>query len=173
MPVTQLDPRILVLEYRPESDVESYFRFYFNLDRYELSVISNWGGQLSYKWTETPDTESFLALMVRIDGDYLINKLYGPPSLFDYNATVKEFLEQVKDQYAWQERYQELVNFFELNWFASLPDTFVSKVSKNFPEFDSEELWNAIRYSYPEYIPQLKEVFVTEIQPYIKANLLN
>ena len=78
MTVKEIKPEIVVLEYRQDKDDEDYgsclwARFYFNLDKYELFVLSDCGNY-GYKWCETLGSESFLELMARIGEDYLLWK---------------------------------------------------------------------------------------------------
>lgn len=60
----------------------------FDLDRYMLNIQSDCG-EAAYRWCETPDSESFLHLMARIDDDYLMNKLFKAEQV-DVSATVEE-----------------------------------------------------------------------------------
>ena len=64
MSVTIKNPNMVHLEYKHlEGDVPHggcrVARFSFNLDRYELSIISDCG-EYGHKWIETPDTETFM-----------------------------------------------------------------------------------------------------------------
>ena len=56
MNITQIQPRMLILEYRQEESDPDYgyctwARFTFNLDKYELSISSECGNY-GYKWSE-------------------------------------------------------------------------------------------------------------------------
>ena len=91
MKVNQIATNILCLEYRQEREDKDYgsclwARFYFNLNRYELMIMSDCGNY-GYKWCETPDSERFLELMARCEGGYILDKIYGRPDIFDYDAT--------------------------------------------------------------------------------------
>lgn len=70
MTVKEIPVNIRCLEYRQDkadTDYGSclYARFYLNLDKYELNIISD-VGNYAYQWVATPEHESFLELMARI-----------------------------------------------------------------------------------------------------------
>lgn len=76
--VTLKNYHIICLEYRQEREDEDYgsclwARFYFNLDKYELMIMSDCGSY-GYGWVETPETESFLQLMSRCGKYYILKK---------------------------------------------------------------------------------------------------
>ena len=105
MTVKEIKPKMFCLEYRQEPGDKDYgsclyARFMFNLDRYELSIISDCGNY-GHKWVETPSHESFLQLMARIDEDYLIRKIYGSENIFN-----TAMMEQVIQKH--------LMNFLEI-----------------------------------------------------------
>lgn len=65
----------------------------FDVDRYMLNIQSDCG-EAAYRWYETPDSESFLHLMARIDDDYLINKLFKAERV-DVSGTVSAVRERL------------------------------------------------------------------------------
>ncbi len=72
-------PEIVILRYTQEKGDPDYgscmwARFYFDLRNYTLSIESDCG-TYSYGWVPTPNSESFLHLMGRINKDYLLNKI--------------------------------------------------------------------------------------------------
>ena len=177
MSVTIKNPNMVHLEYKHlEGDVPHggcrVARFSFNLDRYELSIISDCG-EYGHKWIETPDTETFMELMSRINKDYFIRAVHGHEDIFDFEATRDSFLAWAKDEYDWQERYDELVDFFKDT--CTCPDDprdFVDAVARSFPEFDAYEIWGFITKVYSPNILALADVFEAEIQPFIKQHFL-
>lgn len=98
MKLETLKPNIVRIAYHQEQGDPHYGSclwayFDFDLDRYMLNIQSDCGNA-SYRWVETPKTESFLHLMARVNDDYLINKLFTPSEL-DVDETlaeVREFL---------------------------------------------------------------------------------
>lgn len=72
-------PNILTIEFRQEPGDADYgsclwANFNFDLDRYELSIMSDCGNY-AYGWVRTPNTESFMHLMARIESGYLLDKI--------------------------------------------------------------------------------------------------
>lgn len=79
MKVTIEKPEIISLLYRQERSDADYgsclwARFYLDVKNYTMSIESDCGNY-SYGWVPTPDAESFLQLLCRMDSDYLLCKL--------------------------------------------------------------------------------------------------
>ena len=111
MTVKEIPVNIRCLEYRQERDDMDYVsclyaRFYFNLDKYELNIISDCGNY-GYQWCATPETESFLHLMARITDGYLLGKLCGSPKEFDYEATKEHFYDYADED---EDKKRYLIN---------------------------------------------------------------
>lgn len=90
------NPNIIRIAYHQEHSDPNYgsclWAYYdFDLDEYMLNIQSDCG-DASYCWVATPETESFLHLMARIDENYLINKLYR-----ETNVNIDAALAEVKD----------------------------------------------------------------------------
>lgn len=86
-------PNILRIAYHQEQGDPHYGSclwayFDFDLDEYMLNIQSDCGNA-AYSWVATPDHESFLHLMSRINDDYLIHKLFREDEV-DVQATVAE-----------------------------------------------------------------------------------
>lgn len=171
--VKEIQPNIRCIEYRQEPTDEHYgsclyARFYFNLDRYELTIVSDCGSY-GYKWVEATK-ESFLHLMARCDGDYIINKIYGHADVFDFDSTLKNFLDMVDDS-----DKAKYVEFFNEYAGADTARDFVDTVQEEWPnEFDSCDLWySCIEYMLPADVRKIGQIFDDFIRPYIKENLLS
>lgn len=96
MKIEALKPNIVRIAIHQEKDDPNYgsclWGYYdFDIDRYMLNIQSDCG-EAAYRWCETPDSESFLHLMARIDDDYLMNKLFKAEQV-DVSATVDEVRE--------------------------------------------------------------------------------
>lgn len=96
MKIEALKPNIVRIAIHQEKDDLNYgsclWAYYdFDLDRYMLNIQSDCGNA-SYRWCETPDSESFLHLMARIDDDCLLYKLFKAEEV-DVSATVSEVRE--------------------------------------------------------------------------------
>lgn len=96
MKIEALKPNIVRIAIHQEQGDPHYgsclWGYYdFDIDRYMLNIQSDCG-EAAYRWCETPDSESFLHLMARIDDDYLMNKLFKAEQV-DVSATVDEVRE--------------------------------------------------------------------------------
>ena len=69
--------------------------FDFDLDKYMLNIQSD-AGDASYRWVATPEHESFLHLMARVNDDYLMNKLFRE-TVVDEEATKNALLEYLTE----------------------------------------------------------------------------
>lgn len=99
MKVTVEIPRIVSIIYQQERSDSDYgsclwARFYLDLQNYHMSIESDCGNY-SYGWCPTPDRESFLHLLCRMDKSYLLDKL-AKRTVVNSEATfeaMKEMLE--------------------------------------------------------------------------------
>ncbi len=183
MTVKQIPVNIICLEYRQDRNDKDYgsclyARFYFNLDKYELSIVSD-VGNYSYKWTETPDSESFLELMERVSEYYLRHKLCGDPQEFDYEATKDHMYE-----YWYEEPDKKVLDriFEELEYedgVQNSADIFLMKFDENNYEDDNihhayfSDVWEMLQYSYTAWQEKICKIFIDIIQPKIKEILEN
>ena len=115
MKVTVEKPEIIALLYQQErldADYGSclWARFYLDTKNYTMSIESDCGNY-SYGWVPTPNSESFLHLLSRMDSDYLLGKL-ADRSVVNGDATwqaLKELVEEASEydgielnEYAWE-----------------------------------------------------------------------
>lgn len=97
-------PNIMTMEYRPEKTDPDYGRcmwavFHFDLDRYTMMIESDCGNY-TYGWHPTPNFESFLHLMGRLDEQYLLSKI-ADRTVVDTEATwkaVEAYLKSVESK---------------------------------------------------------------------------
>lgn len=94
-------PNIIRIAYHQEPGDPHYGSclwayFDLDLDKYMLSIQSDCGNA-TYRWNATPETESFLHLLARInDDDYLLEKLFSSyPDVVDIDATLDEVREEI------------------------------------------------------------------------------
>ena len=90
MTIKEVQPTIRQFEFRQEKGDPYYgscLWAIFNLDtkNYTLSIESDCGNY-SYGWVRTPNSESFVHLMSRVDESYLLNKI-ADRTEFDYEAS--------------------------------------------------------------------------------------
>lgn len=172
MQINELKPNILCLEYRQEKGDKDYgscmwARFYFNLDRYELSIISDCGNY-GYKWYETPKTESFLQLMARCDGGYILDKIYGNADKFNYEATKERFYQDVEeDETEIKERLDEIFDDMEMWGNTEDGQVFLAEFEKE-NDIDFCDVWEYLVYDYPANALKIVSVFEEHIKPKIR-----
>ena len=177
MTVKEIQNNILVLEYRQDENDEHYgsclwARFYFNLDRYELMIMSDCGNY-GYKWYETPKSESFLQLMARCSGGYIKDKIYGSPKVFDYDATKEHIYYYFEDDPEGKEKLDAI--FEEIEIYGSGVDEageFLRVFEDNNDGYFSD-IWEYIVYTYPADVDKICEVFENCIRPKIREIVRN
>lgn len=178
MTVNEIKPNMLVLEYRQEQNDKDYgsclwARFTFNLDRYELSITSDCGNY-GYKWVETPNSESFLHLMARVDESYLLGKLYGPEDIFDYDKTKEEAYKILVDEDEDKQKLDKIFEEFDDSWIPETSESFCTRfedLSDGY--FDGGYIWELPVYEYPGDAKKIVSVFENAIKPKIKEILSN
>lgn len=178
MKVNEIKPNILILEYRQEKGDKDYgsclwARFMFNLDRYELSIMSDCGNY-GYKWVETPNSESFLQLMSRCDDGYIINKLYGSPDIFSFEETKKEAYKSMVIVDEDKQKLDEIFQEFEDTWEPETSESFCTRFEEyNDGYFDGGYVWSLPEYEYPANVLKIVSVFENCIKPKIKEIISN
>ena len=101
MKVTVKTPNITQYSLRFEpSDGDTYYRCTWadiNLDHdtYTMSATTDCGNY-SYWWQPTPNAESFIRLMKRINKDYLLNKI-ADDNVFSFDESKRLVLEQAAE----------------------------------------------------------------------------
>lgn len=170
MTVNEIPVNIRCLEYRQDkADMDYgsclYARFYFNLDKYELNIISD-VGNYAYQWYATPEHESFLELMTRITDDYLLTKLCGSPKEFDYEATKAHFYDYADDE----DDKKHLDEIFEEIEGKYIPDNGGTFIELFEQENDGWwcDVWEYPIYKYTAWQEKIVSVFKNHIQPVIR-----
>ena len=175
MTVNEIPVNIRCLEYRQESGDKDcgsclYARFYFNLDKYELGIISD-VGNYAYRWCA--DDEGFLNLMARIGEDYLLRKLCGEPQAFDYDATKEDLYDTYKDD---EEAIEVLDKIFDELYYdePQTADEFIRRFDdENYSEDNPNEAYFSDTWEFPVLVytawqKKIVQVFADYIQPKIK-----
>lgn len=173
MTVKEIPVNIRCLEYRQDivdSDYGSclYARFYFNLDKYELTIISD-VGNYAYQWNATPENESFLELMARISSDYLLGKLCGSPKEFDYEATKEHFYDYADDDED-KQRLDEIFEEIESKYIPNNGETFI-EMFENENDGWWSDAWEYPVYDYTAWQKKIVQIFKDYIKPKIKEIL--
>lgn len=171
MTVNEIKPNLLCLEYRQEPGDRDYgsclwARFLFNLDRYELSISSDCGNY-GYKWTETPKAESFLQLMARTDSGYMMDKLYGPADIFDFDETKNAIYKYYNKEEGNADFLDEIFWNMEIYGEPDLAGDFC----RIYLDAGGEDPWLFVKYIYPANALKIIEIFRDHIQPKIREIL--
>lgn len=174
MTVKEIPTNIVCLEYwqdKSDKDYGSclYARFYFNLDRYELMIISDCGNY-GYKWVETPHSESFLELMARCNGGYILDKIYGSADIFDYEATKRNIYNSCCYDTEDEDNLNEIFNSIEKEYEPYYAEDFLRKFDENndLMEFGFVDTFEFPRYRYPSDVLRICEIFEECIKPRIR-----
>lgn len=184
MKIEALKPNIVRIAIHQEKDDPHYgsclWGYYdFDIDRYMLNIQSDCG-EAAYRWCETPDSESFLHLMARIDDDYLMNKLFKAEEV-DVSATVAEVREHLGVGDDWQddsltdeereEREEALEELEGLLEDVSGSYGAVQKVLEDWNydhDFDIDCIYEDVETDYTAWQKRIVEIFRDYVQPKIR-----
>jgi hypothetical protein len=176
MNVTVEKPKIISLMYRQERTDEDYgsclwARFNFDTENYTLSIESDCGNYL-YGWCPTPDTESFLHLMCRLDDGYLMDKL-AERTIVDGDATWNALKDMIEcecielEDYIWQEL--EGACYHQRNAdvvYASVMEALQYTQLGN--EIDAYSIYGCVEMDYHPNVKKIVSVFMTAIVPVLR-----
>ena len=175
-------PEIISLLYTQEKSDPDYgsclwARFYLDLNNYTMAIESDCGNY-TYGWVRTPNSESFLQLLSRMDPDYLLDKI-SSETVIDGNATAenfKEFIEECAES--------EFIELSDCEWerihdacyhhdtvrdvVEAVMDEITSTELKQALEYDSYYLWSNVAMDYPASAKKIAAVFGNCIKPKIK-----
>ena len=184
MKIEALKPNIVRIAIHQEKDDHHYgsclWGYYdFDIDRYMLNIQSDCG-EAAYRWCETPDSESFLHLMARIDDDYLMNKLFKAEEV-DVSATVAEVREHLGVGDDWQddsltdeereEREEALEELEGLLEDVSGSYGAVQKALEDWNydhDFDIDCIYEDVATDYTAWQKRIVEIFRDYVQPKIR-----
>jgi len=184
MKIEALKPNIVRIAIHQEKDDPHYgsclWGYYdFDIDRYMLNIQSDCG-EAAYRWCETPDSESFLHLMARIDDDYLMNKLFKAEEV-DVSATVAEVREHLGIGDDWQddsltdeereEREEALEELEGLLEDVSGSYGAVQKALEDWNydhDFDIDCIYEDVATDYTAWQKRIVEIFRDYVQPKIR-----
>ena len=175
-------PQILSLLYRQEKGDPDYgsclwARFYLDLNNYTMAIESDCGNY-TYGWVPTPKSESFLQLLARMNGDYLLGKI-SSQTVIDGDETFKQIKELVEDLV--EATFIELPDYIypdieecchqhndERDLVADVLDASMASALYRELEPHTSELYGCVAKDYPTSAKKIAEVFVSCIKPKIK-----
>ena len=178
--VKETTVRVVRIEYKQEREDADYgscmwATFDFDLEKYSLAIMSDCGNY-AYGWKPTPDSESFLHLMSRIDEYYLLGKI-ADRTVVDSAETfkaVKEYFEGLLvgtdcelDEFDWQEIKSACSERSDFGCLDAL------KESIKYTELDDlysyYDLAECIQMTESAGAKKIAEVFAKHIQTKIKS----
>lgn len=180
MTVTVEKPKIITLLYRQERSDADYgsclwARFYLDTQNYTMSIESDCGNY-SHGWYPTPESESFLKLLCRMDRDYLLTKL-AERTVVNGDETwkaLKEVVEEALDidgeeleDYVWNEL--EGACYHQRN--ADDVCSFVVEALKYTPMEDvltALSIYECVEMDYTCNAKKIVSVFLSAIVPVLK-----
>lgn len=176
MTVTVEKPKIITLLYRQEKSDPDYgsclwARFYLDTQNYTMSIESDCGNY-SYGWCPTPNTESFLHLLCRLDYGYLREKL-AQRTVVNGDETWKALKGMIEcegedlDDYIWQEL--EAACYHQRNAddvYASVSDALRYTPLENVIEVYS--IYECVEMDYHANAKKIVSVFLSAIVPVLR-----
>ena len=175
MRVEKLNNRII--KYRLYDEKSGGVVYYtLDLDKYSLSI----SGEITaeYKWTETPQSESFIKLMLRCSRWYLLNKLFA--KVFDLEKSIVAVQKWIEEKEYFVDDDEAKIDCFEaIAVICTRSDeAFMQSVIKALDDYgveidgDTEYLlWNRIEKSYKYWAEKSVDLFCEQIKPELEKEL--
>lgn len=180
--VTRRTPNIISLHFQQERGDSDYGTclwavFNFDLDRYELSISSDCGN-FAYGWVPTLSSESFMHLMARVDGGYLLDKI-AKRSVINTEETFKAVKQLISDYGVGPSELNEHNELtIDLDTIQEccendIGDEIVLALRNSFQDTpmedcDPADLWGCICMDYTANAHKIAQVFVDHIRPICK-----
>lgn len=178
MKINEVQPTIRQFEYMQEKvdvDYGSCLWAIFNIDtkNYTLSIESDCGNY-SYGWVPTPNSESFVHLMSRVDEEYLLKKL-ADRTEFDYEASKSQTIDNITSMY--EDEPETLNNILEeVEYEEAVSDMkysahdFYHEMDKILTDYGCMDRFETIicEMDYTANAKKIANVFCTVLQPFLK-----
>ena len=176
-------PDILVLEFWQEKGDQDYgsciwARFYLDMENYHLSIESDCGNY-GHGWIPTPQSESFLKLLSRMDKSYFLSKI-SCQNVVDTENTFEAVKEILGDEAEYKGIYLEEADIY-------MDDIYTACTCKTEGEvyeavtyelrgtaldgIDHSYLYDCIKMDYPYNAQKIANIFTKFVQPKIKELL--
>lgn len=170
-------PEIITIIYNQEKTDPDYgtclwARFNFDVQNYTLAIESDCGNFM-YGWVRTPETESFLHLMARCEGDYILDKI-ASRSVIDEDSTYQSIVEYLS---FCGECSDECLSFSEKLRTAcgnysddrGVAAEIMDVCNAYGTEYDEYEIWRCIEHDYPAGAKKIAEIFDQHIRPAVRS----
>lgn len=179
-------PNVIKLQLRQEKQDEDYGECLWCdviIDRkeYTLYIYSDCGG-FSYSWTPTPDTESFIKLLCRMNGGYLLEKISD--IRFDLDESIKLTVNHIEefmnsqfgcDAVSMGYGADDIENIYNVDCdnemdFILECENILDHSQEDYSECDGGIVDTVC--DYPGRAKKIASIFEKHIQPFLKANFL-
>lgn len=180
--VTIREPSTISLYFRQEDGDPDYGSclwavFNFDIERYELTITSDCGNY-AYGWVPTPNSESFMHLMARLDSYYLLDKL-ATQCVIDVDATfeaVKELMTDWDVDISEQDRWgdpvfdmEEIKNCCDQDTGYEVHDALEKQFNgTSMDGYDDYDLWCCIKKDFTANAKKIVQVFIEHVRPVCK-----
>ena len=173
-------PQIVSVIYRQEKTDSDYgsclwARFYLDLKNYTLSIESDCGNYM-YGWTPTPNSETFLQLLARMNKDYLLGKI-ASESVVDGDATWECVEAMLQDAASWEGEDLDYSTWEDVKAACyhrhddrEIVDAlkYALEPTDLFKKLDYDQTYGSIVHDYPANAKKIVEVFDAYIRPKIR-----
>ncbi|MCI8605145.1 MAG: hypothetical protein HFE79_13555 [Ruminiclostridium sp.] len=143
---------------------------------YTLLIESDCGSY-AYGWTPTPNTESFIRLLCRMNSDYLLGKI-SDMTCFDFEKSKEQTYENIREYFEYDDinAANEIIENLDYVLDASYSEESFYRVCEEafygYNACDSFEIIH-IEKDYPAGAKKIAEIFKNTIQPYLRENFLS
>lgn len=141
-------------------------------DNYTLFIESDCGNY-SYGWTPTPQTESFVKLLCRMDSGYLLGKI-SDMSYFDFEKSKEQTFQNIREYFKYDDtnKAQKIIENIDYDLVLSYGEEgFYRVCSEALSKYNDEIIH--IEKDYPAGAKKIADIFKNTIQPYLRENFLN
>lgn len=170
MKVIKLNSRII--KYKICDDDWGVIYYTLDLDRYQLSISGE--TTASYKWVETPQSESFINLMLRCDKWYLSEKLFE--KVFDIDASIEAVKKYIKEYYEYEDKntLKSILNDIddlECNNIYFFINSIENLLNSNDFEVNTYDLYDCCEKKYKRWDEKAINYFCEYIKPELRKDL--
>lgn len=187
MTIKNATPNVIKLQLRQEEQDEDFGECLWcdviiDRDAYALYIDSDCGG-FAYTWKPTLDTESFVKLLCRMNGGYLLGKISD--MRFDLEKSIELTISHIEDFMKSQFGCEAVLMGYGADDIGSIREINCDNEDEFFVECEnilnnSEEDYSSCEYEiadivsdYPRYATKIASIFEKHIQPFLRANFLN
>ena len=178
-------PNIRQFEYRQGRDNPDYSlclwaTFVLDCTNYTLYITSDCG-RYSYSWAPTPESESFIHLVSRINSDYLLGKIEFM-RIFDYEKSLNNVIEYLKDDAVSEEELEQFKEHMEyeneVGLAGIIDDEFKTACKEGLNNINRADLLDGLDddgcvYEYPLDARKVIQTFCKYLQPLLKEEAEN